>query len=198
MASARRQPPDPAPAPEPVAAAPNAPPIEAPSQPSDVGPPAPVSQAEAPVAKPVPPAVKPAPAAPVSVTLVTNAWADVFVDGASLGRIPRAKPFSLSPGRHRLRLSSPFVETLTTTMDVPPHGPTTVQYRLKLRTGLVTFAVDAPSRVRIEGQWRVIEREATVALAYGSHEVTVARAGAPDRTRVVSVTPDSARTVRLE
>jgi len=64
----------------------------------------------------------PAPPAAVSVELTINAWpwAEVILDGKSLGYTPRAKPFKAQSGRHTLILKNPHLGEQQLVLDLVP------------------------------------------------------------------------------
>ena len=48
-------------------------------------------------------------AAPVELTINAWPWAEVILDGESLGYTPRVKPFMVQAGRHTLILKNPHL-----------------------------------------------------------------------------------------
>ncbi|UCF31335.1 MAG: serine/threonine protein kinase [bacterium] len=67
------------------------------------------------------------PAAPqslqVPLTIVAYPWAEIILDGRSLGYTPAALPFPVSPGRHTLTLENPHLGSRTFTLDLSPGTP---------------------------------------------------------------------------
>jgi serine/threonine protein kinase len=95
-----------------------------------------VARAERPaaaVSRPInPPALAPAPApepaqAPLATTgtlhlTVKGAWADVWVDGQRLGRVPPLNRYLLPAGEHELELRNPGREPYRQRIAIPPNG----------------------------------------------------------------------------
>jgi len=69
--------------------------------------------------------IKPAPlapmaAAPVQVTVNAWPWAEVIIDGESLGYTPKVKPFIAQAGRHTLLLKNPHLGEQKLVLDLVP------------------------------------------------------------------------------
>lgn len=73
----------------------------------------------------------------IEVRLSANVWADVYIDGELVGRIPRAKPFLVSPGIRQFTLQNPFTETQQKFVTLTPS-----QRDLHLRFSLEQKRVD--------------------------------------------------------
>jgi len=78
---------------------------------------------------PPPPARRPAPAPPPAaaaeqgfITVNSIPPGEVFIDGRDVGPTPVVE-FSVSPGRHTIRVERPGYKTRSETVDVPPNGP---------------------------------------------------------------------------
>jgi serine/threonine protein kinase len=81
------------------------------------------------ISKPIePPAPAPEPAqAPLATTgtlhlTVKGAWADVWVDGQRLGRVPPLNRYLLPAGEHELELRNPAREPYRQKIAIPPNG----------------------------------------------------------------------------
>jgi serine/threonine protein kinase len=68
----------------------------------------------------------------VETFFVTNVWADVYIDGQSVGRLPRVKPFMLKPGKYELSLLNPYMKPLKQTIAVSDQSKT-VQMKFELQ-----------------------------------------------------------------
>ena len=69
-----------------------------------------------------PPPAPPAAAAPGFITVNSNPPGEVFIDGRDVGPTPVVE-FSVSPGRHTIRVERAGYKTRTETVDVPSNGP---------------------------------------------------------------------------
>ncbi|HEX8697494.1 MAG TPA: protein kinase [Myxococcaceae bacterium] len=121
--SASEPQPAPAPAPKPLPSAPSRT-AAAPAKKRAPAPAQPVAAAVAPL--PAPPA-EPVPAQPRSATGtlklgVKGAWADVWVDGKRLGRVPPMHNYTLTSGEHELELRNPAFPPYRRTIVIPPDG----------------------------------------------------------------------------
>ena len=70
-------------------------------------------------------APEPAPAQAATGTLhvvVKGAWADVWVDGKKLGRVPPMHSYPLAAGEHELELRNPALPPYQRKLVVPPGG----------------------------------------------------------------------------
>jgi len=79
--------------------------------------------------QPPPPARRPAPAPPPAaaaeqgfITVNSIPPGEVFIDGRDVGPTPVVE-FSVSPGRHTIRVERAGYKTRSETVDVPPNGP---------------------------------------------------------------------------
>ncbi|MFL5346514.1 MAG: protein kinase domain-containing protein [Hyalangium sp.] len=116
--------PAPTPAPLPTAAARRTAPIPPPAKKKA---PVPQQSATAPLASREPPAASPEPAPQRTGTgtlhiVVKGAWADVWVDGQRLGRVPPLHSYTLTAGSHELELRNPAFSPYRRTLDIPPGG----------------------------------------------------------------------------
>jgi hypothetical protein len=134
----------------------------------------------------------------VEVLIRTNAWADVFADGESLGRVPHARGFHLAAGPHKLRFTSPFIEPRELVAVIPAHGPVRLSYKLVLKKKTIHVSLKSPAQLQIEGRTRHVARTATLDLPYGEHEIRIMRDGATVSTRSLMVSPTSPSAVSLE
>lgn len=127
----------------------------------------------------------------VKVHFIANAWADIFIDGTRQGHLPRAQPFVLRPGPHRVRLSSPHVETLETIVQVADQSSARFVFTLKPLAVLKTLLLRAPGRLFVDGvdQGNVVAGK-TLRLTYGTHEVRVDRP-LPEQSLRLQVTVDA-------
>ncbi|MHB8420813.1 MAG: serine/threonine-protein kinase [Myxococcales bacterium] len=60
----------------------------------------------------------PVPPAPARLHLTTEPWAQVFIDGRSVGYTPTVHDLTLDPGRHTLRLVNPYYQTREQPLDL--------------------------------------------------------------------------------
>ncbi|MFL5358800.1 protein kinase domain-containing protein [Archangium sp.] len=101
---------------------------------SDMGPPGPASATQA-AAPPAPSEAAPPPvAASTTGTLqliVKGAWADVWVDGEMLGRVPPLHSYVLPAGEHELELRNPGLAPHREKLVIPPGGLLTYTTRLE-------------------------------------------------------------------
>jgi hypothetical protein len=81
------------------------------------------SNATAPAVKPAPPLAK------GSLRLSVEPWAEVWVDGQSVGLTPPLKQLTLSAGTHRVELRNGDLAPHTVTVDVPAGKFATVRHR---------------------------------------------------------------------
>jgi serine/threonine-protein kinase len=54
--------------------------------------------------------------------MVKGAWADVWVDGQKLGRVPPMNRYPLTAGTHELELRNPALAPYRQTIVIPPDG----------------------------------------------------------------------------
>jgi serine/threonine-protein kinase len=55
-----------------------------------------------------------------SLLVVADPWAEVYVDGQHVATTPTARPISLPPGRHFLKLSNPYFQHVDREIRVRP------------------------------------------------------------------------------
>ena len=70
----------------------------------------------------------------VPVTVVAYPWAEVILDGRSLGYTPTAVPYMIEPGPHTLKLVNPHLGTRTMELNVDPGE--TPRIEVDLREGV--------------------------------------------------------------
>lgn len=57
--------------------------------------------------------------------MVKGAWADVWIDGQKLGRVPPTHSYTLSSGAHEVELRNPGVAPYHQKLVIPPGGTLT-------------------------------------------------------------------------
>jgi hypothetical protein len=72
----------------------------------------------------------PPPVAPVELTVNAWPWAEVILDGRSLGYTPRVKPFMAQVGRHTLILKNPHLGERKLFLDLVPGRSETISVDL--------------------------------------------------------------------
>jgi serine/threonine protein kinase len=126
----------------------------------------------------------------VAVTIVADGWADVFIDGKSAGRIPRAKPFVLAPGFHQFRLVSPFLEKKDEKIEIPPVGNFRLSFRTIKKNHPVTFKLAPQGELTVDEENFGLSSEKTVLLSIGKHRIRINRIGKSSETRIITVSPN--------
>jgi serine/threonine-protein kinase len=59
----------------------------------------------------------------VPLTVIAYPWAEVIIDGRSMGYTPSAAPFSIPPGKHTVILQNPHLGKRTFNLDLEPARP---------------------------------------------------------------------------
>jgi serine/threonine-protein kinase len=137
------------------------------------------------------------PRAPGIVHLTTEPWAEVVVDGRSLGFTPKLRRFELAAGAHRVELRNPMCRPRRLRLRVSP-GETILRHvRLDV--------LPARLRVRAPRGWTIIVDGSKVGVAplagplnlsHGSHEVTAVAPSGERASREVKLT--AGKTVTLD
>lgn len=130
--------------------------------------------------------------------LVANAWATVKIDGLEVGRLPQAAPFMLTPGPHRLQLSSPIVETLTTEIHVKKATPGHLKFALVARTSSRVVSLSTPGRLFVDGLDHGVVKQVTIPLSYGPHRIWVERGKTVGTPLDLALGPSSPREIKIE
>ncbi len=55
-----------------------------------------------------------------SLKIVVNPWAEIYIDGAHVGTTPIARPFSLTPGVHKVVLKNPYYDEISKMVLIEP------------------------------------------------------------------------------
>jgi predicted Ser/Thr protein kinase len=141
----------------------------------------PPAAVDARAAAPLPVDAAPAPGA---IVVAMDAWCDVFVDGAAHGRADRARPITVSPGRHAVRCTQgPGLSEWAGAVTVAAGQTETVRGSLR-RLVAVTIAVGGDG-VTIDTTRYASGR--TIQLASGRYRVELHRAGGPGQVSYVDI-----------
>jgi hypothetical protein len=135
----------------------------------------------------------------VPVQVVANAWAAVAVDGKEIGRLPQAAPFGLTPGRHRMTLTNPTVEPLTTEVLVEAGKPMRLHFTLAPKVTAQRIRLKKPGRLFVDGKdLGVIDGATLVPMTYGAHRIWVKRGARITRPLNVALGPEGPREIVVE
>jgi hypothetical protein len=132
------------------------------------------------------------------VYIAANAWAVVKIDGKEAGRIPRAAPFVLPEGTHRLVLMNPSVEPFRTSFRADATHDLRLSFTLKPKERVQKFVLKVPGRLFVDGKDQGFVAVKTVRLAHGSHRVRVARPGAKSTEFSIALGPGSPKEIVVE
>lgn len=127
----------------------------------------------------------------VPVHIVANAWATVILDGRSVGELPQAAPFRLTPGKHTLTLTSPSIEPLTTEIVVKAGEPARLRYHLTPKVVTHKIRLTEPGRLYVDGKDHGVVSTKNIPLSYGTHEILVKRNGKTSAPKTIALGPDS-------
>ncbi len=143
------------------------------------------------------------PAAPkkvqsVPVFISANAWADLIVDGVNVGRLPTPKPFIISTGTHKIRLESPYVQTLETEVVVGTERNQRLRFSLNAKSSIKVIRLAKPGQLVVDGVDHGSVTEKTIPLSFGAHEIWIKRGDSLIDKHSVAIGPDSPEVLTLE
>ena len=135
---------------------------------------------------------------PVPVELVANAWANVFIDGQEIARLPSAKPIMLVPGERRIRLESPLVETMEVTILVKATGTNRFNFKLQPRATERVLTLSKPASLTVNGVDYGVVSQKKLRLPFGSHDVRIRRKDEPGRDGKIVIGPETPTEIRID
>lgn len=109
-----------------------------------------------------------------SVTFASNVWANFFIDNEPMGRLPRAQPFSLKQGRHRIRLENPLAEAIDEVIFVTKDNRH-FQFTLEAKMASQLFVLSRPGRLIVDDSDYGEVTNQWVRVSFGKHKVRVVR-----------------------
>jgi serine/threonine protein kinase len=127
--------------------------------------------------------------------ITVTPWADVAIDGRSLGATPLAAEPAVAPGRHVITLRNPYYPEVNRTV-VLSQPACTLAFNLDREVAELDIRVTPWAVVAIDG--RIVDTtpmEKPIAVSLGSHQITLTH---PELgTRSESIRTDSARSYRV-
>jgi len=137
----------------------------------------------------------PAPPAECRLRVTVAPWADVAIDGRSLGTTPLAAEPVVTQGRHTITLRNPYYPEVTRTVELA--RPTcTLAFNLDREVAEIDIRVSPWAVVAVDG--RVIDTtpmDRPIPVALGSHEITLTHPELGVRHEFIET--DSARVYRV-
>lgn len=138
------------------------------------------------------------PRGPGAVQLTTEPWAEVVVDGRSLGFTPKLQRFELAAGEHRLELLNPLCRSRRLTLRLSP-GETLLRH-VKLEILPARLRVRAPRGWTVEVDGRVVgvaPLSGPLNLSHGGHSVRVVSPTGERHDRQLRLTAGRTLTVEM-
>ncbi len=142
--------------------------------------------------------LSPAAIADTPIYVSANAWADLSIDGVTVGRLPTAEPFLVMPGKRTLRLESPYVEPLETEIDAQKNRTNKFRFTLKPRVTLVELKLKSKGELFIDGKSQGTVQARELPMTMGKHEVWIKRKNRIVLRKDLTIGPDSSRQIRVE
>jgi tRNA A-37 threonylcarbamoyl transferase component Bud32 len=164
--------------------------------------PGPAPTAVPPDAASPPRSARPAPRQPRgrgTVQLTTRPWAEVLVEGRSLGFTPRLRRFELPAGEHRVTLRNPLCRPRTLRLRLRP-GETLLRH-VELEVLPARLRVRAPAgwRIRVDGRAvGATPLPGPLNLSHGAHQVVALDPAGQEHRREVQLTAGQTATLELE
>jgi serine/threonine protein kinase len=134
----------------------------------------------------------------IPVRFAANAWAEISIDGLSVGRLPSAKEFEVKIGTRKIRLESPYVETLETEILVTKAPEQRFKFTLKPKNVVRVIRLANPGQIIIDGADHGYGAEKTINLSYGNHEVWIKRGDLGVEKQQIAVGPDTPEVIVVE
>lgn len=106
-----------------------------------------------------------------------NAWADLYINDAYMGRLPKAKPFSLKQGKYSVRLENPYMEPLNQILKIKQIPSEKFRFELKPKIVSHVLVLATPGNLFIDGVDYGMIEEKEVLLSHGMHHVKITRNG---------------------
>jgi serine/threonine protein kinase len=134
----------------------------------------------------------------IPVRFAANAWAEISIDGLNVGRLPSTKEFEVKTGTRKIRLESPFVETLETEILVTKAPEQRFKFTLKPKNVVRVIRLANPGQIIIDGEDHGYGAEKTINLSYGNHEVWIKRGDLGVEKQQIAVGPDTPEVIVVE
>lgn len=109
-----------------------------------------------------------------SVTFASNVWANFFINNEPMGRLPRAKPFSLKQGRHRVRLENPLAEPIDEIIFVNEDNRH-FTFTLEAKMASQMIVLSRPGRLYVNDNDYGEVTNQWIRVSFGKHKVRVVR-----------------------
>lgn len=140
-----------------------------------------------------------APAAPGTLMISTRPWAEVFVDGNSLGYTPKVNTVSLAPGEHRIRLVNPHCEPREETLTIVSGEVLAHDVTLRLKTAGMRVAAPPGAVLFVDGvQVGTAPLSDALQAQHGRHTVSAILPSGARVSREVDLVAGSTVDVDLE
>jgi len=134
----------------------------------------------------------------VSVFISANAWADLIIDGVNVGRLPTPKPFVIATGTHKIRLESPYVQTLETEVIIGTEKNQRLRFSLNAKSSIKVIRLAKPGQLVVDGVDHGSVTEKTIPLSFGAHEIWIKRGDSLIDKHSVAIGPESPEVLTLE
>ena len=108
----------------------------------------------------------------INVAFKVSPWANIFIDGDSIGTTPFGKDIKLKKGRHSILLKNPYFPTIIE--DVVIMNPCSLNYNLEERCAFLDIKVNPWGIVYIDGELvDTTPLKGPIAVTLGEHMVEV-------------------------
>lgn len=132
-----------------------------------------------------------------TLQITTEPWAEVLVDGKSMGYTPKLRRIELSAGLHRLVLRNPLCRPRTTKIAIPADEIVIRHVKLEVLPARLELKAPPGWNVFIDGRLVGKTPLPPINLTHGSHQLRAARPSGEQRLRKVRVTAGRTTTLDL-
>jgi serine/threonine-protein kinase len=134
-----------------------------------------------------------------TVQLTTRPWAEVLVQGRSLGYTPTLRRFELEAGEHRITLKNPLCRPRTLRLRLQP-GETVMRHvELEVLPARLRLRAPAGWQVRVDGKAvGPTPLSGPLNLAHGTHRIVAIDPAGREHRRTVRLTAGKTVTLELE
>lgn len=133
------------------------------------------------------------------LTIRTNPWADIYVDGRFYGRTPFMDTIEIPEGKHTIEVKNPFAEAVKKEITIEGDKTYTEHITLPLLPGTIDIMLNVDAQVYIDGrligQGRNFEK---LTLAQGRHTIRIEKNGYRSVEKTIDVEAAQAMNLRLD
>lgn len=107
------------------------------------------------------------------LSLTSQPWAEVYIDGQYYGETPLAKRLELPSGRHQLELKNEYCQTLKKDIEIKADQQASLSYQLTILSAKVNFSLPALAKLKIDGKQVSWEKGEAKEITHGFHQLRV-------------------------